>query len=468
MINGLLETTNRAVAEPPSVATGGEAGAFDRLLTRAGDAQTKSVSATDDAPSVDERIEPRHEETTAVDAAAEPTEPDDVENTQIELKATDSSVAQDVPAPATTNVTSDQLPPEESTELVAEEDPIAAASKDRKQTANGTTSPGPNTPEADVAVPTGEAVLTVAPTSSEPSKKRDRTQRATRAATESHRLKTKHEPEAAQEAPNESPPARATSSRKTSSTGTAAPRPQAGRPTLLQSLIAAAKEPESSSPAATSRTNASALETLQPTGPTPSADAPGPRPSLVEQAKVAASHPVEPLPASTEERRGLINRLSAATGRSRSRAAAGEVEVDRVRFVQRVARAFQSIGPEGGHVRLRLSPPSLGSAQLEITVHADLVTARLEVENPAARQLLVDSLPALRERLAQHDLKIVRFDIDLMGDRPGASPGETASGQSGERQTGHNHSGHSNSNSTPETTAPTRLRRSDRALDLLA
>jgi flagellar hook-length control protein FliK len=183
---------------------------------------------------------------------------------------------------------------------------------------------------------------------------------------------------------------------------------------------------------------------------------------------VANAQPVEPLPATSDERRGIANRIAPAVGRARSRAAAGEVEVDRIRFVQRVARAFQSLGPDGGHIRMRLSPPSLGSAQLEVSVRADAVTARLEVENNAARQIMIDSLPALRERLAQHDLKIVRFDIDLMGDRPGTSPGETASGHTGQRHPSGNHS-HAGKNDPPNEPPPAlRLRRSDRALDLLA
>jgi flagellar hook-length control protein FliK len=89
-------------------------------------------------------------------------------------------------------------------------------------------------------------------------------------------------------------------------------------------------------------------------------------------------------------------------------------QADRVRLVQRVEQAFQSVGDQGGSVRLRLSPPDLGSLRIEITVNKGEMTAHVEAETPAARNLLLDNLPGLRDRLAQHDIKIQHFDVDLM------------------------------------------------------
>jgi flagellar hook-length control protein FliK len=91
----------------------------------------------------------------------------------------------------------------------------------------------------------------------------------------------------------------------------------------------------------------------------------------------------------------------------------GLSQADRVRFVQRVAEAFRGVGDEGGTVRLRLSPPELGSLRIDITVRKGEMTARVETETPAARNLLLDNLPALRDRLAQHDIKVQRFDVDF-------------------------------------------------------
>ena len=89
-----------------------------------------------------------------------------------------------------------------------------------------------------------------------------------------------------------------------------------------------------------------------------------------------------------------------------------------MRFVQRVEQAFQDLGGQGGSVRLRLSPPELGSLNIEIKLTKGEMSARVEAETPAARNILLDNLPALRDRLAQQDIKIQRFDVDLM-DRSG-------------------------------------------------
>jgi flagellar hook-length control protein FliK len=81
--------------------------------------------------------------------------------------------------------------------------------------------------------------------------------------------------------------------------------------------------------------------------------------------------------------------------------------------VQRVARAFQAADDEGGQIRLRLSPPELGAMKLEITVHGGAMTAHVETETSAARNMLLDNLPALRQRLADQNIKITQFDVDL-------------------------------------------------------
>ncbi len=109
-----------------------------------------------------------------------------------------------------------------------------------------------------------------------------------------------------------------------------------------------------------------------------------------------------------------------------SQKADGPGQVDRTRFVQRVARAFQTMGDRSGTVRLRLSPPELGSLRLEISVRNGMMTANVEAETPAARNLLLDNLPALRERLAQQDIKVEQFNVDLSGRSPGGSPDQMA------------------------------------------
>ena len=64
----------------------------------------------------------------------------------------------------------------------------------------------------------------------------------------------------------------------------------------------------------------------------------------------------------------------------------GPADVDRVRFVQRVARAFQGVSAQGGSLRLRLSPPELGSVKLDVTVRGGVLNARAAGCDPRGPQ----------------------------------------------------------------------------------
>ncbi|NMC21341.1 MAG: flagellar hook-length control protein FliK [Thermogutta sp.] len=88
---------------------------------------------------------------------------------------------------------------------------------------------------------------------------------------------------------------------------------------------------------------------------------------------------------------------------------------DRARFVQRVSQAFRAANDRGGQVRLRLHPPELGSLRVELKVIDGVMSARMEAESAAARDLLAEHLPVLRQRLADHGIRVERFELDLMG-----------------------------------------------------
>jgi flagellar hook-length control protein FliK len=72
-------------------------------------------------------------------------------------------------------------------------------------------------------------------------------------------------------------------------------------------------------------------------------------------------------------------------------------------------------------MRLRLSPPELGSLQMQISVKQGALTASIQADNSTAQQVLLDSLPDLRERLAQQDIRIERFDVQVAGQGSGGS-----------------------------------------------
>ncbi len=83
------------------------------------------------------------------------------------------------------------------------------------------------------------------------------------------------------------------------------------------------------------------------------------------------------------------------------------------RLLQRVQRAFRAAEEKGSEIQIRLSPPELGSMKLELSLTSGVLTAKLEVETQRAQTILLDSLPQLRERLAEQGIRIEKFDVNL-------------------------------------------------------
>lgn len=131
---------------------------------------------------------------------------------------------------------------------------------------------------------------------------------------------------------------------------------------------------------------------------------------------------------------------------------------DQVRFVARVAKAFQTAQSRGGELQLRLSPAELGSLKLEIKLKDGVLNARVEAENPTAKSLLVENLPVLKERLAEQGIVVEKFDVELM-DRQSQGQSDP-SGQRERRPTPRGHfalqpeQGAATSSATAEPRAP--------------
>lgn len=112
----------------------------------------------------------------------------------------------------------------------------------------------------------------------------------------------------------------------------------------------------------------------------------------------------------------IINRLPAQALIRHTQMATQEsapLHIDAARFLQRVSKAFDSARERGGEIRLRLSPPELGALRVEVTIQDQGMVARLEVETTEARAVLLENLPALRERLAEQGLRLEKFDVEL-------------------------------------------------------
>jgi flagellar hook-length control protein FliK len=66
-----------------------------------------------------------------------------------------------------------------------------------------------------------------------------------------------------------------------------------------------------------------------------------------------------------------------------------------------------------------LSPPELGALRIELNVKDGVMSASLQTENANARKLLLDNLPVLRDRLAEQNIRVDRFDVDVRQDGAG-------------------------------------------------
>lgn len=132
--------------------------------------------------------------------------------------------------------------------------------------------------------------------------------------------------------------------------------------------------------------------------------------------------PLKPAEAKGEAPAAAFARMSRSnsTGASPSTNGASDgLQVDPSRFIGRVAKAFHTAQDRGGTLQLRLSPPELGALRIELNVKDGVMSASLQTENANARKLLLDHLPALRDRLAEQNIRVDRFEVDVRRDGAG-------------------------------------------------
>lgn len=175
----------------------------------------------------------------------------------------------------------------------------------------------------------------------------------------------------------------------------------------------------------------SAAAIKAPVAPPPAELVDGNRPDTPEKPSDSAS--AAPTPPARDAPRDRFASLHAHGTANSSGQARPLTDSQQFRLVQRVARAFDVARRRGeSTIRLRLSPPQLGSLRLEVQMDRGALTARLEVETIAARDALVDNAAALRQRLSEQGIRVEQFDVDLM-DRSSSGSAD-ARGQQSARQ----------------------------------
>lgn len=110
----------------------------------------------------------------------------------------------------------------------------------------------------------------------------------------------------------------------------------------------------------------------------------------------------------------------------------------RIKLVQRVSKAFQHLGADGGVVRLRLAPAELGTVRIEMRMQQKKIEARVVADTEAAGAALREHLPDLRARLEAFGMQVEKIDVDVepfhLGDDDGSKGQRNFDDASSQRQ----------------------------------
>ena len=161
--------------------------------------------------------------------------------------------------------------------------------------------------------------------------------------------------------------------------------------------------------------------------PAPAASVPGAQNSTAEVlARAPAGTAVSDLPADNtlraDETRPPVGVPGTGTSMSTAKTtgAAATPQLDDGRpmdLVNRVADAMRGMGPQGKQISVRLSPPELGTLQIEVSLRDGVLTAKMETQTATAQRAILDNLPQLKESLAQNGTMIDRFVVEHSDDR---------------------------------------------------
>ena len=86
-------------------------------------------------------------------------------------------------------------------------------------------------------------------------------------------------------------------------------------------------------------------------------------------------------------------------------------QLDRVRLVQRVANACLAASNQGGTLRIKLHPESLGSVSVKIRTKNKAMNIELEAETESAKSILLENADDLKEQLQKHGISVEAFSV---------------------------------------------------------
>ncbi|TWU64791.1 Flagellar hook-length control protein FliK [Crateriforma conspicua] len=124
-----------------------------------------------------------------------------------------------------------------------------------------------------------------------------------------------------------------------------------------------------------------------------------------------ASGKIDSVTESIQQTKGAGDAASASKSKSAQTRNPADA-VTRARLVQRVSKAFQHFGSEGGSIRLKLAPAELGSVRVEMQVRDKKIQARVVADSETAAEMLRQQLPELRTRLEAQGMQVDRLSVE--------------------------------------------------------
>lgn len=82
-------------------------------------------------------------------------------------------------------------------------------------------------------------------------------------------------------------------------------------------------------------------------------------------------------------------------------------------LVDRIAGAVRQSQSTGQQLKIRLSPPELGTLQIEVSLKNGEFTAKLEVQNRHAQKVINDSIAQLKDAISKTGVSLDRIDVQI-------------------------------------------------------
>ncbi len=103
-------------------------------------------------------------------------------------------------------------------------------------------------------------------------------------------------------------------------------------------------------------------------------------------------------------------------------------------MADRVASALNNGFSSGGELRVRVEPPALGKVQIQVQADAGSISARIEVQTPAAQKTLLDNISMLHDAIGQTGATVGRIEIEVAPQQQNANDANQRDGGSGREQ----------------------------------